>query len=165
MATLVEMPKLSDAMVTGRILEWVKSEGEAVAAGEAIAEIETDKAAMELESSNNGVLLKIVAQPGDEVKIGGALAIIGKAGESIDDILANLDSVDVDTLPDEPAPKPIVPEALAPAVPAVTSLHISPLAQRIADENGVDVSQINGSGPDGRIIKRDVEDAIARAAQ
>ncbi|MDP8243453.1 MAG: biotin/lipoyl-containing protein [Candidatus Hinthialibacter antarcticus] len=161
MATLIEMPELSDAMVTGRVLGWIKSEGDRVEAGEALAEIETDKAAMELESHCSGALLKILAQPGDEVPIGAALAIIGEPGENIDDIVSNLDTVDAQTLPDEPAPLPIVPQAYAPLQATVTSLHISPLAQRIADENGVDLTNVKGSGPDGRIIKRDVEEVIA----
>ncbi len=165
MATLVKMPTLSDAMVTGRILVWMKSEGDSVAAGDALAEIETDKAAMELESHETGTLLKIVAQPGDEVPIGGALAIIGQPSENIDEIIENIDSIDAETPPCEPAPKPIVPVALAPAQPTVTSLHISPLAQRIANEHRIDLTNVKGSGPDGRIVRRDVEAEIEKRAQ
>lgn len=165
MATLIEMPELSDAMVTGRVLGWMKLEGDAVEAGDAIAEIETDKAAMELEAHTAGTLLKIVAQPGDEIPIGGALAIVGEPGENIDDIIAKLDTIAADALPNDPAPLPIVPVAYAPLQPTVTSLHISPLAQRIAHENNIDLTHIKGSGPDGRIVKRDVEEAIAKASR
>jgi len=86
-ATLIEMPKLSDTMTTGKILSWLKKEGDALEAGTAIAEVETDKATMELEVFEDGTLLKILAPVDSAVPIGGALAIIGKPGEDIQGLI------------------------------------------------------------------------------
>lgn len=87
MAIIVEMPKLSDTSVTGRILSWLKNEGDPVQSGETIAEIETDKAAMDLEAEQDGHLLKIIAQIDEEISAGGPIAILGRKDETIDELI------------------------------------------------------------------------------
>ncbi|MEW6236431.1 MAG: dihydrolipoamide acetyltransferase family protein [Candidatus Omnitrophota bacterium] len=170
MASIIEMPKLSDTMTTGKIVSWIKKEGDAVAAGEAIAEVETDKATMELEVFDAGALLKILAPAGSAVPIGGPLAIVGKPGENIDDLLNKTQSGTA-----KPAPKPEAKSTeSAPALASASAsepapsaedrrIRVSPVAQRMAAEHNVDLAHINGSGPAGRIVKRDIESYLAQA--
>ena len=119
MATLIEMPKLSDTMTTGKILSWLKSEGDALEAGTAIAEVETDKATMELEVFEDGTLLKILAPVESAVPIGGPLAVIGKPGEDIQGLIGKAQS----TAAAAPAPSPTTP--IAPPV------ETAPAAERV----------------------------------
>jgi pyruvate dehydrogenase E2 component (dihydrolipoamide acetyltransferase) len=187
MADIIDMPKLSDTMTVGTLVKWLKKEGDAVKAGDMLAEVETDKATMELESFFTGTLVKIFAQPGSQVAIGAALCAIGKPGETVD-------------APAAPAPKAAAPKAEAPkeeskqeapkpeAAPAPAPkaqteagnrkepdvlpppapseapggrLKISPLAKKIAAQQSMDASRITGTGPGGRIVKADVLAAAA----
>jgi len=170
MATAVELPALSPTMKEGKITKWLKKEGDKVSSGTAIAEVETDKSNLEIEAYDDGVLLKILVPEGSAAPVGSPIAWIGKAGEKVDESAAAKPAA-------APAPKqeekPAEPaKAAAPAakpaekpVPATNGrVRASPLAKRIAAENGVDLSSVAGSGPQGRIVKRDVEGAAAKPA-
>lgn len=190
MATIIEMPKLSDTMVTGKILGWIKNEGDAVESGEAIAEVETDKAAMELEVFEDGVLLKILAEKDSDIPVGGPLAILGEKGEDISGLIqeAKQKSVSVSNPAEEirkeetklaaapvkaasEKPAPVSPALAAVPLPAVQPqeetgrMRISPVAQRMAAEHNIDVRTLHGSGPSGRIVKRDIEEFLVKGGQ
>lgn len=174
MATIIEMPKLSDTMITGKIVSWLKNEGDALKSGTAIAEVETDKATMELEVFDDGVLLKILAEKDSSVPIGAALAIIGKPGEDITGLLGAAQSKTSPAAPpakDKEAAAPVssaLPTTAAPvaapqsAPEAAGRIRVSPVAQRIAADRNVDIRLVKGSGPGGRIVKRDVEDFLEK---
>jgi pyruvate dehydrogenase E2 component (dihydrolipoamide acetyltransferase) len=176
MASRVLMPKGSDTMTEGKVLKWLKNEGEQVANGDALVEIETDKVDMEVESMASGVLRKVLVQAGETVPVGQMLAVIGKAEEDISSLISSNGGAPAAKAPAEPkaAPsaQPVQPAAAAPAqqpaapVTASTGGRIlaSPLARRIAREAGLDLAAIQGSGPGGRIIRRDVESATAAGA-
>jgi pyruvate dehydrogenase E2 component (dihydrolipoamide acetyltransferase) len=177
MASRVVMPKLSDTMEEGKILRWLKQEGDRVETGQTLAEVETDKATVEMEAYTTGVIRKLVAEAGQTVPIGALIAVVGAPDE---DISALLDAPA--TAPESPppaavpppaphavpraSPPPVAPARLAAAAPpdAASSrgLRASPLALRMAAESGVDLNTLQGSGPQGRIIKRDIEAAVAR---
>lgn len=167
MAIKIEMPKLSDTMEEGVIAKWNVNEGDAVSAGDIIAEVETDKATMDVEVFDAGTILKIVPGEGDAVPLGGLIAIIGEAGEDISSLLVDdTNSQSTDSAPaagDDTAT--VSDEAVDAPVAVVDSLSedgrikASPLAKKIAADKGVDLKSIAGSGPDGRIIKKDVESA------
>jgi pyruvate dehydrogenase E2 component (dihydrolipoamide acetyltransferase) len=171
MASRVVMPKLSDTMEEGKILRWLKSEGDKVETGQTLAEVETDKATVEMEAYTNGVLRKLVAAPGDTVKIGALIAVIGSPDEDISALLEQASAAPPAAGPApavHPAPRPVP----APPQPAVAheagagrALRASPLALRMAAEAGVDLATLQGSGPQGRVIKRDIETAIARVSE
>jgi pyruvate dehydrogenase E2 component (dihydrolipoamide acetyltransferase) len=162
------MPKLSDTMEEGRILRWLKKEGDAVETGQPLAEVETDKATVEMEAYANGTIRKLITPEGQFVKIGDLIAIIGEPGEDISALVPPAGSV-----PPAAAPKPAVaPTPAQPAgrvavvgAPAATgrSLKASPLALRMAAETGLDLGILQGTGPQGRIIKRDIEAALAQS--
>ena len=173
MAEIVYMPKLSDTMTEGVVATWNKNVGDAVKAGEVLAEIETDKATMEFESFYDGVLLHIGVETGQAAPVNSILAIIGQSGE---DISAAIDSAvtpaQVAEAPKtETAPAPVAsPEVSTPAptpAPASTSTPIannsngrvfaSPLAKKMASEKGIDIHSVAGTGESGRIVKRDVD--------
>jgi pyruvate dehydrogenase E2 component (dihydrolipoamide acetyltransferase) len=185
MATIIDMPKLSDTMTVGTLVKWLKNEGDPLTSGMMIAEIETDKATMELECFDNGTLLKQVAKVGDQIAVGAPICVIGKAGEDLSGL--NLGSPaaapkeEGQTQHAEPAkPAPVAPPPPPPrpetrdAKPETVShtstpshtpiaaaladgrVKVSPLARKIAAEKGVDVSRLRGSGPGGRIVKADV---------
>ena len=168
MSTVIEMPKLSDTMSVGTVVKWYKSVGETVANGDILAEIETDKATMELENFDDGVLLKLLASEGDEVEIGKPLAVIGEDGEDVSgfEVTAQEPAQQVSTqVTKEPTDDsvPSVQETVEVAPPVVTTerahtgrIFASPLARKIARERNIDLSVIQGSGPNGRIIKKDV---------
>jgi pyruvate dehydrogenase E2 component (dihydrolipoamide acetyltransferase) len=176
MAEVVEMLALSPTMDEGTIAEWTKSEGEHVEEGEVIADVETDKATMEMESFFEGTLLKLLVKEGDAVEVGQPIAIIGDEGEDISELLDELesgagDSDDEDTGQDEEAAteEPQADEQAETtdedadqttgAPPDRERIFASPLARRIAEEKGLQLENIAGSGPNGRIIKADVESA------
>ncbi len=178
MASRVLMPKGSDSMTEGKVLKWLKNEGEKVDSGEALVEIETDKVDMEVESMASGVLRKVLVQPGQTVPVGQMLAIIGKAEEDISSLISANGGAPTakppakaqeTPVPSQQAPQPAVagpaPQPV-PAAPAEAGGRIlaSPLARRIAREAGLDLAVIQGSGPGGRIIRRDVESATAASA-
>jgi pyruvate dehydrogenase E2 component (dihydrolipoamide acetyltransferase) len=177
MAEVIRMPRMSDTMEEGVIAAWHKKVGDKVKAGDLLAEVETDKATMELESYQEGTLLYIGVEKGASVKVNGILAILGKEGEDYKSLLDEAPAAKTTTeeKPKEvketetakaetPAPKADVATetATAKAEPAATSsedgrLKASPLAKKIASEKGIDISQLKGSGDEGRIVKKDVE--------
>lgn len=162
MPTDVTMPKLSDSMEEGRIVRWVKQEGDTVEEGEILVEIESDKAVMELESFYGGTVTQILKQEDDIVEVGDVIAIIAEPGEQADPVVPSAPAEpDVPDEPDEPAPEPPTPAAPRTPAPAVSGARVkaSPLARKLAAQKGIDIATITGTGPGGRILQRDVEAA------
>ncbi len=171
MATKVSMPKLSDTMEEGIILKWLKKEGEAVKQGEIIAEVQTDKADMELEAYDTGILRKIFVAEGKGAAVGKPIAIIGTATEDIAALLVDTSAPSVAPAAPSivvPLPKaseqsqPSVATAIAPSTAVDVRMKASPLAKAIAEQNKIDLTSISGSGPMGRIVKKDLESALTR---
>ena len=177
MASRVVMPKLSDTMEEGRILRWLRKEGESIETGQALAEVETDKATVEMESYGNGTILKLVTAEGQFVKVGDLIAIVGAAGEDVSALLPAAGAaprlVAIAPRPSRAASAaapcrrqrlaPRLPPPASPPAPTGRSLKASPLALRMAAEAGLDLGRLQGTGPQGRIIKRDIESALAQA--
>ena len=167
MADIIEMPKLSDTMTEGTVVKWLKSEGDTITGGEIIAEIETDKATMDLESFESGILLKIVAQAGSRVACKSPIAVIGAAGENADEVLAKAGSVAAAATAKsadaaaarQSAHTPAASAAHAPAPREGGRVKASPLAKKVAVERNISISSLSGSGPGGRILKKDVLEA------
>jgi len=157
MAIVVEMPKLTDTMEEGVVVRWTKKVGEKVEPGEVLAEIETDKATMEYEAVDRGVLLRTLVAEGSGVSPGTPIAIIGAAGEDVSALPAGRAAAAPDP-GTQPLPRPpvAVVAAVAPERPT-GRVPASPIARRMAAEAGVSVAQISGTGPGGRVIRRDVE--------
>jgi pyruvate dehydrogenase E2 component (dihydrolipoamide acetyltransferase) len=184
MATKVIMPKLSPTMEEGQISRWLKKEGDKVSMGEPLAEIDTDKATMEMQALANGVLRKILINEGQSAPLGQIIAVIGEPNEDIASLLAEAPAAPKQEQPKQeqakqeqppPPPQPQAKAAAAGAQPAKADGHqpqaavsdsgrmiVSPLAARMAAEAGIDLRSLQGSGPGGRIIKRDIEAAISR---
>ena len=187
MAEIVRMPKLSDTMTEGVVAEWHKSVGDSIESGDLLADIETDKATMEFESFQEGVLLHIGVEKGQTAPVDSILAILGEKGEDVTALLqedkesqesskdevvetdANQPKVEevkpVEVSPPTPQPAPSIP---SPQTPTTTSfppsttisngvVKASPLAKKLADERGLNLNLIKGTGTDGRIVKRDIE--------
>ena len=170
--TVVTMPRLSDTMEEGTVATWLKQVGDTVDEGDILAEIETDKATMEFESFNEGTLLYIGLEEGDSAEVDALLAIIGPAGTDVSNIAKNFKISGGDSKP-EPTPKKVeAPKTEAKKTPVSSSavetsqsqistsngrLHASPLAKKMAEEKGINLSQVQGSGENGRIVKRDIE--------
>ena len=217
MAIPVEMPKMSDTMVEGVLSAWLVEEGASVASGDVIAQVETDKATMDLEAYDDGVLLKRMIGEGDAVPIGALIAVLGKEGEDISGLLAKYSAGDGASTPAAPEKPAEAPAPAAPAAPAkapepdaqqFTSAEgaaaqapaqsggdgapqaapaaqaapapqaqaapqmgaqdggrqkASPLARKMASEAGLELGGVTGSGPEGRIVRRDVEAAMQAA--
>ena len=181
MATLIDMPKLSDTMTVGTLVKWLKNEGDPVSNGDMIAEVETDKATMEVECFDEGVLIKQYCEVGDEVLVGGPIAAIGEAGESAPEASTAASTTEEEApkgevkdpviseklvSPSEAPAEKLEPEATKAAVPTAANgerVKASPLAKKIATEKGIDLSTIRGSGPNGRIVKVDVESEAPNA--
>jgi len=188
MATQVVMPKLSPTMEEGQLSRWLKKEGDKVSMGEPLAEIDTDKATMEMQALSNGVLRKILINEGDSAPLGQPIAIIGEPDEDISELLKGAQKAK--SAKAEAAPAKLPESEAAPAVetgapakerdevrPSIAPVSgdgqraaeaapggrvlISPIAARMAADAGIDLSSLRGSGPSGRIIKRDVEEAIS----
>ncbi len=166
MATTIQMPKLSDTMDEGVILKWRYKEGDTVKQGEILVEIESDKADMELEAYDSGVLRKIFVPEGGKAPIGAPIAIIAGADENIDDAVKSAGSPTAAKAVKAvaPAPETTSPPATATPAPAPVPapggrVKASPLARKVAADKGVDLSSMTGSGPGGRIIKRDIDTA------
>ncbi len=162
MAIKIEMPKLSDTMEEGVIAKWNVKEGDTVEAGDIIAEVETDKATMDVEVFDGGTILKIVPGEGDAVPLGGIIAVIGEAGEDISDLLSEDGSSESENTTEKPAKEETADEAPSKQVVVESTsedgrVKASPLAKKIAADKGIDLASVNGSGPEGRIIKKDVE--------
>lgn len=174
MAEVVYMPKLSDTMTEGVVATWNKKIGDPVKSGEILAEIETDKATMEFESFYDGVLLHIGVETGKSAPVNSILAIIGEKGEDISGLLAGTPSPTLEVSKETeapkievaaPAPKPepikeVVQTAIKPSAPLISSsdrIFASPLAKKLAEEKGIDINAVAGTGDGGRIVKRDVD--------
>lgn len=179
MAEIVRMPKMSDTMTEGVVAKWHKKVGDPIKSGELVAEIETDKATMEFESYQEGVLLYRGVEEGKSAPVDGILAILGKTGEDYKSLLDSEKAKAAAPAAPAEAPAPKKEEAPAPAAqaapvaapapaaapkaaPVATSssddrMKASPLARRLANEKGVDLSKVLGSGDQGRIVKRDIE--------
>jgi pyruvate dehydrogenase E2 component (dihydrolipoamide acetyltransferase) len=182
MPAQVTLPRLGQGMESGVIVKWLKSEGDQVEKGEPLYELDTEKVTQEVEADAGGVLLKILANEGDEIEVGKAIAVIGEAGEDIsaesDDSAEGkagdptevtehepaekrepaperADDREVARESDEPAPEPPVPDRQQNG----GRVKASPLARRIAKERGIDLAQLRGTGPEGRIVAEDVERA------
>ncbi|MBT5859998.1 MAG: pyruvate dehydrogenase complex dihydrolipoamide acetyltransferase, partial [Alphaproteobacteria bacterium] len=168
MAISVTMPALSPTMTEGKVAAWHKAVGDAVAPGDVLAEIETDKAIMEIEAVDEGTLGKIlVAEGTEEVPVNSVIAMILEEGEGQDALDAAVEQAPQIPTPaptaepaatptPTPAPPPVT--VAAPSVsPSMGRIVASPLARRMARDAGIDLSTLQGSGPGGRIIKRDVE--------
>lgn len=162
MAEVIRMPRMSDTMEEGNIVGWLKQEGDKVEPGETLAEVETDKATMELDSYTEGVLLHIAVKSGT-VPIDGVIAVIGQPGEDWQALLSAPAAAAAAAPAATPAAAPAevaAPVAPAPSPAAATAesrTKASPLAKSVAREAGIDISQITGTGDSGRIVKRDVE--------
>jgi pyruvate dehydrogenase E2 component (dihydrolipoamide acetyltransferase) len=178
MAEVVKMPRLSDTMTVGTVAKWHASKGDAINEGDLLAEIETDKATMEFESFQEGTLLYIGVQEGEEAPVDSILAILGEEGEDVQSIIDSFNSdsdqkseaedetnesaepaaeekVKEEEKKEEPTPQPST------STQATTTsggrIKASPLAKRLAEEKGVDLSAVSGSGEGGRIVKRDID--------
>ncbi|WP_296699074.1 pyruvate dehydrogenase complex dihydrolipoamide acetyltransferase [Algoriphagus sp.] len=176
-ATVITMPKMSDTMQEGTIASWLKKVGDDVKSGEIIAEVETDKATMELESYDDGTLLYIGVEAGDSVPVDGVIAVIGAKGADYETLIKaqKSNSSDSDSKPEPtstPKKEPSTPEKsepvqTSPIASTTTSdgerVKASPLAKKIAEEKGFDIRKISGSGDGGRIIKKDVENFVPAA--
>jgi pyruvate dehydrogenase E2 component (dihydrolipoamide acetyltransferase) len=192
MATKVVMEALSPTMEEGRLVKWLKNEGDAVKTGDVLAEVETDKAIMELVARGDGIVRKRIANEGDSSPVGTLLAVIAPADENIDAIVAGAGGAAAKpaeapaaappaTPPPAPAAAPApAAQAPAPAAPVATAAPVaappapapqgdgrrprsSPLARRLASERGIELSKLQGSGPGGRIVKKDIENAPKQA--
>ena len=168
MATRVVMEALSPTMEEGRLVKWLKQEGDAVDAGDVLAEVETDKAVVELPARGDGVLRKVLVPAGATVPVGQLVAVIAAAGEDISALVKDGAGAPAPAKP--PAPTPAIPPPATTTAPpspppapgaAAGRIKASPLARRIARERGVDLTVVRGSGPGGRIIKRDLEHAAS----
>ena len=175
--TVVTMPRLSDTMEEGTVASWMKKIGDEVEEGDILAEIETDKATMEFESFQSGTLLHVGLSEGESAKVDSLLAIIGPKGTDVSNIAKNF-KADTNAAKTESTPKPVEtpkaetkteskPVAVSKPVETTTSngrLFVSPLARKMAEEKGVNLSQVQGSGENGRIVKRDIENFTPAAA-
>jgi len=174
MITKVFMPKLSDAMETGKVIKWLRKEGDAVKGGDVIAEIETDKANVEIEAFGTGVLRKILVEEGGQVPVGELIGVIADPAEDISSVAAGgakpaaapsagpLPAMEsYQSVPATAAVMPMATATAATAAPGESRVKASPLARKIAGQTGVDLRLIQGTGPGGRIIRRDVEAAQA----
>jgi len=195
MATEIQLPALSPTMKEGKILKWLKKEGDQVSSGDAIAEVETDKSNLEVEAYDDGVLLKILVPAGEVAEVGAPIAFVGKKGEVVNVSAAApkkaaeppaaeaakpaaAQAPKPAAAPAPPPPAPAAPKAPAVSVPARSSppaqvvqlrpepaaegrLRASPLAKRMAQEAGVNLGAVQGSGPQGRIVKRDIQAAMS----
>ncbi|MGH9960174.1 MAG: biotin/lipoyl-containing protein, partial [Pyrinomonadaceae bacterium] len=187
MATQVIMPKLSPTMEEGQLSRWLKKEGDKVSMGEPLAEIDTDKATMEMQALSNGVLRKILIKEGESAPLGQIIAIIGEADEDISGMVQTSPAQATQKAETKPEPAPAAEPVAEPKTKAATAavdssrqdtapggngrrtdgapaerLIVSPLAARMAAEAGVDLRSLSGSGPGGRIVKRDIEAAMSQ---
>ena len=162
MAEIIRMPKMSDTMEEGVIAEWLKKVGDEVKSGDVLAEVETDKATMELESYDDGVLLHIGVKNGDSVPVNGVIAIIGDKGEDVDDILKNLNSTPNEEKVEDISEEKKETKSEETVIEKTNDndrkrIKVSPLAKKLASDKGVNLSEVSGSGDGGRIVKSDIE--------
>ncbi|MEQ8818663.1 MAG: dihydrolipoamide acetyltransferase family protein [Sumerlaeia bacterium] len=177
MATPVTLLQLSPTMSEGTIVRWLVKEGDSISAGDILAEIETDKAVMEQEAFEDGTVLKLSVKEGDKASVGDEIALVGEAGEDVSSAssggaAAKKEEKKEAAPEDKPAakaqpaqavakaPAPPKEEKSAPAAASNGSVMASPLARKMASDNDLDLKQIEGSGPRGRVVKRDIEKAL-----
>lgn len=173
MAETIAMPKLGFDMAEGTLVRWVKGEGDTINKGDVLAEIETDKATVEVEASVSGVIARLLVEKGSIVPVGTPIAVVALAGEDVAAVAAAAGSGKAEFAPAaEPAaapavtaapttaPAPAAPVAVVPSGPVIAS----PLARKMAADRNLDLSRIQGSGPGGRIVKRDLENPQAAPA-
>ncbi|MGH3038714.1 MAG: dihydrolipoamide acetyltransferase family protein [Gaiellaceae bacterium] len=173
MSSQVTLPRLGQGMEAGTIVRWLKAEGDTVEKGEPLYELDTEKVTQEVEADASGTLLKILAGEGEEIEVGKAIAVIGEEGEEVTEEAPEPKDEDAPEPKDEDAAEPVEapsaepeaePEAEAEPTPVARSedggrVKASPLARRIARERGIDLSSLDGTGPEGRIVAEDVERA------
>jgi pyruvate dehydrogenase E2 component (dihydrolipoamide acetyltransferase) len=192
-STPILMPALSPTMKEGKITKWLKKEGDKISSGEAVAEVETDKSNLEVEAYEDGFLLKVVVPENESAPVGAPIAYLGEKGEKVEAPAQQPKPVAAAPTPAGPAPRPSTPapaaaqkpSSPAPAAPRAQAgpaqvvpfrrdgdrraeegrLRASPLAKRMAEERGLDLAGLQGSGPQGRIIKRDIEEALVHGAE
>lgn len=171
MAEPIIMPKLGFDMAEGTLVNWTVQIGQAIKKGDVIAEIETDKATIEIETTVEGTVLQLLAEPGDVVAVGAPIGYVGAEGEAPPEGAAPAKAAPAAAEPAEEA-VPAEPQRVAEAAPAAEAaeagddgfLKISPIARRLADERGIDVRRVKGTGPGGRITKKDIESFVAAKA-
>ncbi len=174
MAETINMPKLGFDMAEGLLVRWVKQVGENINKGDVLAEIETDKATVEVESSASGVVLQLIVDQGTMVPVNAPIAVVGQAGEKVDAPAASkvesgkpeVKAEAAPAVPTQPASAP-VQQVSAPAETVVSSqpsagpVKASPLAKKVAKDNNVNLANLQGTGPGGRVVRKDVESALA----
>ena len=172
MADLITMPKMSDTMTEGVIVKWNVKVGDTVKSGDIMAEVETDKATMDMEVYSKGTVLHLVVQEGEAVTVDGPIAVVGKEGEDFQSLLsgATTTTSPATTEPAESTPVAAATPAADPVAASVPAskvsdnstdgrLKASPLARKIAEEKGINLSNVQGTGENGRIVKRDLDNA------
>ena len=170
---VITMPRLSDTMTEGTVASWIKKVGDKIEEGDILAEIETDKATMEFEAFEAGTLLYVGIQEGESAPIDSVLAILGPEGTDVSALVdgvkkGGVAATSTETATPAEAPKAVEPAAAAPVATATTTggrVFVSPLAKKIAEEKGINLTQVKGTGENGRIIKRDVENFVPTTAQ
>ncbi|MCP3904703.1 MAG: 2-oxo acid dehydrogenase subunit E2 [Planctomycetes bacterium] len=163
----ITMPRLSDTMESGTLLKWNVAEGDAVSSGDVVADVETDKATMELTVFDDGTIASLLVGEGETVDVGTTIAVMAEDGEDVEagsgsetaSVSAPASETESASVP-APASATAVIDAAPPAAPAEGRRRVSPVARHLADEHGIDLDQLTGSGPSGRIIKRDVLQAV-----
>ena len=168
MAEVINMPKMSDTMTEGVIVSWLKKVGDDVKPGDILAEVETDKATMELENYVKGTLLHIGIPAGGSVPVNALIAIVGQKGEDFSALLNGAAQIAAAPAASETTAPALVAEVVAPAIVEVAATHstddsrikASPLAKSVAKEKGIDLNQVAGSGDNGRIVKKDVDNFV-----
>ncbi|CAG1008757.1 pyruvate dehydrogenase E2 component (dihydrolipoamide acetyltransferase) [Anaerolineales bacterium] len=161
MAETINMPKLGFDMAEGLLVRWVKQVGENINKGDVLAEIETDKATVEVESSASGVVLQLIVDQGTMVPVNAPIAVVGAEGEKVDVKPTTDDRPQTTTAPQTPPTTDSVPQVVS-ISEASSMVKASPLAKKIAKDNQLDLSRIQGTGPGGRVVKKDVEAALTR---
>ncbi|PCI09441.1 hypothetical protein COB72_06340 [bacterium] len=168
MAINITMPRLSDTMEQGTVVKWHVAAGDTVSTGDVIADIETDKATMELESFDDGIVATLAIEEGKAINVGETIIVLAEEGESTEDAIASA-GASAPAAAQNGGSDIASPSATAIAEPPATSndsgtgerIFVSPLARKIADENNINLASISGTGPSGRITKKDVETALA----
>ncbi len=163
MATRIDMPQLGLTMEKGTILQWLKAEGERVEKGQPVVLIQTEKVEYEVEAPGAGTLLTILAKEGTELPVGGVMGVLGQPGEDVSELIGGAASREPRAAGSEvpgPSPEPRASEAPPVREPG-ERVKISPVAKKLAQEHGIDITTLKPTGPEGRIVREDVERAIA----
>jgi pyruvate dehydrogenase E2 component (dihydrolipoamide acetyltransferase) len=163
MAETINMPKLGFDMAEGLLVRWVKQVGETINKGDVLAEIETDKATVEVESSASGVVLQHIVDAGTSVPVNAPIAVVGEAGEKVEVAESGKKKEErkADATPAPQTPPAATPVAQAVSSPAAGVVKASPLAKKIARDNNINLASVQGTGPGGRVVRKDVEAALA----